>query len=415
MHARGQQGGKGRKGKGGKGGSGRGRGSAGFPPAPLCQHGKNCVKYHCRDAHPLSRTQPCQFVEGSPAGCTDPSCRFLHPKDYHRASSSSSAASALTLPARGGRGHSGGRGGGARFAKSTIERREIRADGSTVVSRTVTEEVVFQPYGKHAGTNVFSKSIPRDRFGNVTGPEYDLSPDNTFKGQSIAVLHFYTDGGFTFNSPMAALKRKGFEVIRWTSMPGLEVLRKALFKVSQLWVVSGATGTSWTPEHLDLVQKLVDAKKGLFVWADNDPYTADANRILSHLTQTSELAIRGNFLGDQVLKVAGTNGEAGFTGKHLTTTGLETLYEGVTISTIQGPVRQYRSLIRSSDGNVVTGCHDRDKVRILIDGGFTRLYEDRWDRTAGTARFVTNAACWLYNWEGRQKRIAARKATGRRK
>jgi hypothetical protein len=284
-----------------------------------------------------------------------------------------------------------------------------------VVSRTVTEEVVFQPYGKHAGTNVFSKSIPRDRFGNVAGPEYDLSPDNTFKGQSIAVLHFYTGEGFTFDSPTAALKRKGFEVIRWTSMPDLETFRKALFKASQLWVVSGSTGTSWTPEHLELVQKLVDARKGLFVWADNDPFTADANRILSRLTQTSDLTIRGNFLGNQVLKVAGTNGEAGFTGKHLTTTGLETLFEGITISTIQGPVRQYRSLIRSSDGNVVTGCHDRDKVRILIDGGYTRLIEDNWHRTAGTARFVTNAACWLYNWEGRQKRIAARKATGRRK
>lgn len=416
MFARGQKGGrgteKGRKGKGKGGKGGRGR-SAGISAAPLCQHGEMCVNFHCRYVHPHSRKKPCQFVEGSSAGCTDPSCCFLHPKDYHR--TSSSAASALTVSnACGGRGHSGGRGGGVRSTRSTTERREVRADGSMVVTRMMTEEVIFRPYGKYAGTNVFSKSIPRDRFGNVAGPEYDLSPDDTFKGQSIAVLQFYTGEGFAFNSPMAALKRKGFEVIRWTSMPDLETFRKALFKVSQLWVVSGTSGTSWTPTHLDLVQKLVNARKGLFVWADNDPFTADANRILSHLTQTSELTIRGNFLGDQVLRVAETNSQAGFTGKHLTTTGLETLYEGITISTIQGPTKQYRSLIRSSDGNVVTGCHDNDKVRILIDGGFTRLYEDRWNRTAGTARFVTNAACWLYNWEGRQKqKIAARQAGGR--
>ena len=73
-------------------------------------------------------------------------------------------------------------------------------------------------------------------------------------------------------------------------------------------------------------------------------------------------------------------------------------------------------VFRSSDGNVVTACHDKHKVRILIDGGFTRLMDECWDKTAGTARFVTNAACWLYNWEGRQKprAIAAAKKSGGR-
>ena len=34
---------------------------------------------------------------------------------------------------------------------------------------------------------------------------------------------------------------------------------------------------------------------------------------------------------------------------------------------------------------------------LLIDGGFTRLY-NQWD-DAGSARFVYNAAAWLVNWE----------------
>lgn len=39
-----------------------------------------------------------------------------------------------------------------------------------------------------------------------------------------------------------------------------------------------------------------------------------------------------------------------------------------------------------------------------------RLYEQYWDRTAGTACFVVNAACWLYNWEGRVEPMIRAKA-----
>ena len=201
-------------------------------------------------------------------------------------------------------------------------------------------------------------------------------------------------------------------------------------------------------------------------------FTADANKVLSHLSQTNKLSMGGNYHGAKALTVASAHDGVGFTAKHLVTTGIESLYEGITIASVRGPVQQYvavfpfsrvstrgysyggclpvfnpsscshrdvpvaapklapcravrcplwpplmlllamllsvskryRSLIRSSDGNVVTGCHDRNKVRILIDGGFTRLMDQCWDETAGTARFVTNAACWLYNWEGRQGR-----------
>ena len=211
----------------------------------------------------------------------------------------------------------------------------------------------------------------------------------------------YTGEGFAFTSPQAALEKKGFTVLRWTSTPPLEEFEAGLKQSCQLWVVSGSTSTL-TPGHLEAIKKLVAIKKGLFLWADNDPYTADANAVLAALPETAGLCIAGNYIGDQQLAEATDHKGVGFT-NHLTTTGLESLYEGITISTMQGERSKYRSLIRSSDGEVVTACHDRNRARIIIDGGFTRLLEDRWARTAGTSRFVTNAACWLYNWEGRAK------------
>ncbi len=50
-----------------------------------------------------------------------------------------------------------------------------------------------------------------------------------------------------------------------------------------------------------------------------------------------------------------------------------------------------------SDGKVVGAYYDRDGKRAILDGGYTRLYL-KWD-TAGTGRYVKNAAAWLTNAE----------------
>ena len=355
----------------------------------------------------MGKTQPCKFfARGS---CTNPQCTFLHdgaaPTEVATRAPSQTTHAVLSAQSLQ---HCSSK-GKCDTSKRVEEKKTHRADGSFVIERTEVTRVVFQPYGRHAGVTRFHKSTPRDKFGNVAGPEYDLSPDGTFRGQTILVIQLYT-GEFTFAEPKAALERKGFTVDLHTSLPDLKTFCKALDKSCQLWVVSGSTA-SLTDGHCQAIQAFVNSRKGLFIWGDNDPYTADANVLLRYLEQTNELSLSGNFMGDTNLAEAKLDGReslkgvAGFT-NHLVTTGLETLYEGITIAKVRGhpdhPVRQFRPLIRSSDGEVVTAFHDRNHVRIMIDGGFTRLFPDRWDRTAGTARFVTNAACWLYNHEGRQ-------------
>jgi hypothetical protein len=82
--------------------------------------------------------------------------------------------------------------------------------------------------------------------------------------------------------------------------------------------------------------------------------------------------------------------------RHLLTTGLEYIYEGITIATVQkNDVLQ--PLIYGSADNLVAGFYDAGGKRAIFDGGFTRLYY-KWD-TAGTARYVKNAAAWLVNVE----------------
>ncbi len=82
---------------------------------------------------------------------------------------------------------------------------------------------------------------------------------------------------------------------------------------------------------------------------------------------------------------------------HLITTGLEYVFEGITISKINDPNQAMKPLIWSTDGNVVTAIYEQQGQRLIIDGGFTRLYCN-W-KSAGTGRYVKNAAAWLVNYE----------------
>jgi len=295
---------------------------------------------------------------------------------------------------------------------STTTEMVTQADGSVIARETVVKEVVWTPYSAHAGRTSGPKEAARDSFGNCKGPKFDLSPDDAFKGEIIAILQLYTGEGFTFATPSAALSRKGFEILHWTSLPPLEEFQEGLRQACQLWVISGST-VSVTAPYIDAIKGLVHAKKGLFLWGDNDPLNADVNAILKGLPETNELSLVGNYWGEQVLReqtevATETNGRysdggVGFR-KHLVCTGLESMYEGSTISHVKGPRSQRRAIIKSSDNRIVTACHDKNQCRIMIDGGYTRLYEDLWECSAGIERFVTNAACWLYNFEGRGNR-----------
>lgn len=244
------------------------------------------------------------------------------------------------------------------------------------------------PYTENAGKTTI-RGVPTDRHGNAQGNQWDLAQDGGFLGYSIAVLHFYK---FDFSKPTAALKKKGFKVIRYENEPPpIDEFRRTLMQVSQLWIIS-TQHRKLSSQHLDAIVEFFESGKGLYIWGDNTPFHADANDLLGKLFNSS---MEGNYIGRKVLTEAPNEKDRGFH-PHLVTTGLNSLFEGITIAAIK-LTNDLRSVVNSSDGNCVTACYDHDGKRALIDGGFTRLY-NQWD-DAGSARFVCNAAAWLVNWE----------------
>lgn len=245
-------------------------------------------------------------------------------------------------------------------------------------------------YNSNAGRNQMAGAAT-DRHGNAQGSQYDLATDGAFRGQSIVVLQLYN---FEFGPVGHALREKGFSLLHWRHPPSPGDMRAALSKACQFWLISNSTPLL-AAAHLDVIAAFYEAGNGLYLWGDNDPYHADTNRLSQRLFGTT---MAGDTPGCQTVGLRKGGKGPGLLGGHLLTTGLQHLYEGASVASIDRP-KALTPLLYGSAGNLISAFRDSGGKRAILDGGFTRLYV-AWDES-GTARYVKNAAAWLANVERR--------------
>ena len=106
--------------------------------------------------------------------------------------------------------------------------------------------------------------------------------------------------------------------------------------------------------------------------------------------------VTGDLPGDRTVGRSRGAGQPGVATDHLLTTGLENIYEGITVATVK-PSGAMTPIIWGSAGNLVAAAFEKGGKRLVVDGGFTRL-SYKWD-SAGTGRYIRNAAAWLANYE----------------
>jgi hypothetical protein len=269
-------------------------------------------------------------------------------------------------------------------AAAVVQKRVVDKDGTA----KVVQERVQGP-------------VVKDSYGNAQGNQYDLARDGAFDGQTVAVLHFCLE--FDFALPKAALAEKGFSTFRWVgTAPSVEELEEGLKKANQLWIISSTT-RRLSDAHIAVIKRYFDAGHGVYIWGDNDPYYADANAVGRALL---DVEMHGDVPGGHPVPIQSKKDGPGVRPNHLLTTGLESVYEGITIATIDTN-QHLTPIIWGSAGNIVTSAYEKNGKRALFDGGFTRLYNG-WD-TAGTPRYVKNAAAWLANVERFGDKVTAQK------
>lgn len=250
-------------------------------------------------------------------------------------------------------------------------------------------------YSEYAGQTRIKGALS-DKFGNAAGTQYDLGRDGAFGDFIVHIL--YLNSWVSVESPTAALREKGFKIdISNDISKSIAILMKG--KIDVLWIISGDNGSPdfSTSEKKEII-KYHRSGKGLYIWADNDPFFKQANQILSEITGTNLI---GNTPADNTLR-EGDGIQTGTFQKHLITTGIVNLYEGVTIC-YPYPIGKLLPLATSTNGYPTICCMDgvNDGGRIILDCGFTKLYH-KWD-TAGTGRYVKNATVWLLGLDKNNK------------
>lgn len=282
--------------------------------------------------------------------------------------------------------------------------------GNTVTYKSVIFDVSPTPYNPKLSMAV----VKFDASGNPIGSIFDLGRDGAYKNVKLLIGKFF-DGnyystkkghvferGFTkgdFEKTVGAtLGQKGFN---WKCTGDEDEFLRELPEYDIAWIISWCSNKIKNNNFVDQVTKFHKSGKGLMLWEDDyDPYAAvEPTHINSVLQQLFGMKVNGNDPGQkEMLAAANCNTPLTFSKVHPITRGISKLYEGYTICrpNISPLPPSVKSLAISSANhpNIMYVNETSGSGRVVIDCGFTKLYENLWN-TAGTARYVVNATCWL--------------------
>ena len=197
-----------------------------------------------------------------------------------------------------------------------------------------------------------------------------------------------------------------------------------------IWVISDST-QMLQPGFINTLKEYHDRGVGLGIFADNDPFYADANHMLKTMFPDWNIIFQGNYMGTQIINRY-DDPSAG-TGKffvHPVTSGLySSISEGITTANIVPRNFERKSIsdravfhqiIQNSEGNTLAagleevladqgGAYprafysERDESfvkRTFLHGAYTSLMQTDttwgWNSTVspGTPQFFANVACW---------------------
>jgi len=258
-------------------------------------------------------------------------------------------------------------------------------------SITVNKQVYNFNEGKGA-------DIKYDSGGNPIGSVYDLGANGAFTDVKLIIGKFYNQG-FTkasFEDHVGkALNEKGFQ---WYCTEDEDDFLLKLPTYNVAWVIGFTYLVRMKNSNFpDKVIAFHKSNKGLMLWEDNDAKPG------GHTTETLQklfrMSLQGNDPGTQIMRAAADcSQKLTFSRSHPIATGLNNLYEGFTICYPTSTPQPLKILATSSSGRpnimYVEEGKNKSSGRVVIDCGFTKLFEQCWT-TTGTARYVVNATCWL--------------------
>ena len=292
-------------------------------------------------------------------------------------------------------------------ASKPVKKRSTRKAKKAIKPSTskLVSSSPLHAYNDVRGRSDIREALAHDQYGNPTGREYDLGRDGAFKGYQVLIAQFYSD--FQFNDaamqvPIDELNAKGFQV-KLVKSEDACIAELASNRYTIAWIIS--TIFIQNPNFVPTLTTFHSNGGAIFLFADNTPYICHASEFLK---AKFGVTVEGNYYGGQTLtyKEEGHQ-QTGHFGQHEIFTGIQNLFEGITIShpvfTTSKSRTVFTTLATATDSHSTIAVYDPPPTsaegRLCLDCGFTKLYIN-WD-TAGTARYIINASCWLLGIEKR--------------
>jgi len=255
---------------------------------------------------------------------------------------------------------------------------------------------------------IVENGIEYDKHGNLLSEEFDLGKDGSFNDFWILIGLFPNELSSSWHElAKKSLEKKGFNVVvERKENKFIELLKEDKFDVAWLISCSQKYDSFNEQEFKNAVFNYHKTGKGLFIYGDNAPYFLHANLVLPELVGCS---LQGNNYGNKTLSFGSTREKGQFDQEHLIFAGINNLYEGITIC-YPDQDSKLKTLALGTDGKpCILSCEKgqsnfNDGGRIVVDTGFTKLYQQFW-ASAGQARYVVNATVWLVDLEGRHGMI----------
>lgn len=249
-----------------------------------------------------------------------------------------------------------------------------------------------------------------DMYGNPIG--MDLVKDGALEGYKLLIGCFYQGEGLPAdleNLTLPELHKKGWEVKVESSVSSFtKQLEVGQFHVA--WVISNSTKSPDERAFLKAVRKFHEDGRGLMIWGDNEPYFAQANEILPSMFG---FRLQGDTPGGKELSPGKPMKAGHFNKDHFVCAGILKLHEGITICYPDTVPQDWQVYGTSSNGKPLLLAKDVEGKtgagRVVVDNGFTKLMRGQWT-TAGTPRYVSNAAAWLAwreRWKGPKRGFQA--------
>lgn len=196
----------------------------------------------------------------------------------------------------------------------------------------------------------------------------------------ILCLKFYQSDQFNTAKLDSSLNSAGFEIDYMSSMPQKAEFSRIKYTYSQIWVISDLKQHIDSSYYSDF-EEYMNMGGRLYLLADNEPYDVDAELLAQHLIGNT------GFVGNYVADDQGVPADQ----CDINEDSSLDIYEGFTVSSI-GLTNHMKPQFMGSVGQIIVASYQTESQKILLDGGFTRMYT-KW--TDASAKYFTLAANWL--------------------